>query len=319
MPEILIGLLRAFWATQAGQFTFGAAASYSVWAGTASSGGTQGGILDTIWHAIAQAPANILSAFPGLFPNAHKAVRSTVSHWALAQEKAQAAWYTHLNLLVRETYSSNLATASTAADAIERIVAREKADTHYKDGSTVKARATTALNTATKAVARERALSATFTSTHRAQVVLNHRYTHAIDVTIPAEIGGIRTRNKTRDGEIADLKGAVKGLEDGAIDTFKWISTHRTTAAMGVFAGAVAWALSHLGYGFLRCRSWRQLGKRATCGTASSLLGLLDDGLGTFLGALFAYEAVTNLRTLVELGQAVEKGVATGIHDLLEL
>ncbi len=287
MPEVLIGLLRAFWATQAGQFTFGAAASYSVWAGTASSQGTQGGILDTIWSNIKDAARTVVAIQSGTFFSAHKAVRSTVSHWALAQEKAQAAWYTHLNLLVRETYSSNLATANAAADAIERlrfhVIPREISAATLPIAKTARQ----AQADAKTALAREHALSESFTTSHRAQVKLNVHYTHAIDVTLPRRIGQINTREDALSRDQAKLKERTTSLENGAIKTFEWIASHPLSAATSVFAGAVAIALQRIGWGVLRCRSWQKLGRSLTCGMGawlSDLLGLI----ATFALATFA-------------------------------
>lgn len=308
MPEVLVGLLRSFWPWVSGLFMFGAAGSYSVWGGTQSANGTPGGILDTVWSAIKGVITSPASVFGTLTGTAHKAARSAVSHWALANEKAQAAWFTHMNLLARETYSSNVATANAAADAIERlrfhVIPREISAATLPIAKTARS----AQTSATKALAREHALSETFTTTHRAQVVLNHRYTHAIDVAIPQQLGRIETKQRTQTGDIAKVKDAVRGLEDGAIDTFKWISAHRTTAAMGVFAGAVAWALERLGYGFLRCNSWRNLGKRITCNDANILADLLIGATALAVGM--------DLVTLARAEQGIVKDAATVVTDL---
>jgi hypothetical protein len=246
-------------------------------------------------------------------------VRGWVSHWALAHVKAVARWFVGLNLLAQRVAREQSGLATDTADALQKMRHRVIPHAVQVGVAPVRTQAVTAGRHATTALARERALHSTVTAEHRAQVKLNVHYTHAIDVALPRYKAGVRTRVGTLEREYDGLKQRTKALEDGAIDTFKWLSAHRTTAAMGVFTGAVAWALSRLGYGFLRCNSWRNLGKRATCGTASTLLRLLDDGLGAFAGALFTYEAVTNLRTLVEIGQTVERDVAAGLHDLLEL
>lgn len=307
MPEVLVGLLRSFWPWVSGLFMFGAAGSYSVWGGTQSANGTPGGILDTVWSAIkgvALAPSHVFGSLTG---TAHKAARSAVSHWALANEKAQAAWFTHMNVLAKETYSSNVATANAAADAIERlrfhVIPREITARTLPISKT----ATSAQTAANKALAREHALSTTFTQTHRAQVVLNRHYTAAIDSTLPWALPRTRTRVGTLERDYTGLKERTKALEDGAIDTFKWISAHRTSAAMGVFAGAVAWALTHLGYGFLRCSSWRNLGRQMKCSDANVLRDLL-------IGAT-AIALSTNLVELAKLEQTVMGDLSTVVTD----
>jgi hypothetical protein len=307
MPEVLVGLLRAFWPYMSGLFLFGAAGSYSVWGGTQSAQGTPGGILDTVWSvvkSIATAPANVLGAFTG---SAHKAARSAVSHWALNSEKGTAAWFTHLNVLARETFHSNLATANAAAAAIATLSGRVTANARYKDGTTVKARATTALHAANTAIAREHALSSTFTRTHRAQVKLNVHYTAAIDSALPWALPRTRTRVGTLEREYDGLKQRTKALEDGAVETFKWLSAHRTTAAFGIFTGAVAWALSRLGYGFLRCRSWQNLGRQMKCSDANVLRDLL-------IGAT-AIALSTDLIELAKAEQAVVDELSTVVRD----
>ncbi len=287
MPEVLVGLLRSFWPWVSGLFMFGAAGSYSVWGGTQSANGTPGGILDTVWSAIKGVITAPASVFGSLTGTAHKAARSAVSHWALANEKAQAAWFTHMNVLAKETYSSNVATATAAADALERlrfhVIPREISTATLPISKT----ATSAHTAATKALSRERALSETFTTTHRAQVVLNHHYTHAIDVAIPKQLGRIQTKESALDKDLAKLRERTTSLENGAIRTFEWIRTHPLSAATGVFAGAVAIALQRIGWGVLRCRSWQKLGRSLTCGMGSWLSSLLE-AIATFALATFA-------------------------------
>ena len=307
MPEVLVGLLRSFWPYVSGLFMFGAAGSYSVWGGTQSANGTPGGLLDTVWSVIKPIVTAPASVFGSLTGTAHKAARSAVSHWALANEKATAAWFTHLNLLVRETYSSNVQTANAAADAISRLRTNVLPREVAKAVAPTTALAKRAAANAQTALAREHALSTTFTNTHRAQVRLNVHYTQAIDSALPWALPRTRTRVGTLEREYDGLKKRTKALEDGAIDTFKWISTHRASAAMGVFAGAVAWALSHLGYGFLRCRSWQNLGRQMKCSDANVLRDLL-------IGAT-AIALSTNLVELAKLEQTVMGDLSTVVRD----
>lgn len=311
MPEVLVQLLARFWRFIPGLTGLGMAGSYSQWAGQQSSQGTPGGIIDTIFHSILNAPAAILKAFGANISQAHKATRSAISHWALAADTETARWFDHLNLLARETYAAQLSNVKVAADAIRRLQIRERTDTHYANGVHVKTRANTALKTASTAITRGAALSSAFTRTRRAQVKVNERLTRATTVTIPGELGRIRAKDKTQDGAIAGLRDAVRGLEDGAIDTFKWLSTHRTTAAMGVFAGAVAWALERLGWGVLRCRSWQNLGRSLKCSDANVLRDLLT-----------AATLIVGAMSLVELAREEQKVIgsaATIVRDLWEI
>lgn len=101
-------------------------------------------------------------------------------------------------------------------------------------------------------------------------------FSTAIDVTIPKEFKGIRSR--------------LRSLEDGAIGTFKWIRTHPASVATGVFASAVAIALGRLGAGWVRCSNWNKLG-RAGCRLP---FGLLED----LLAITFAFALVDNVDVL---------------------
>lgn len=306
MPEILVGLLRAFWPYWSGIFMFGAAGSYSVWAGTSSAQGTPGGVLDTVWSVvkgIATAPAQVFGTLTG---TAHKAARSAVSHWALVNEKATAAWFAHLNLLVKETYSSNVATANEAANAIARLRTNVLPREVAKAVAPATAIAKRAAASAETALRREHALSTTFTRTHAAQVKLNVHYTHAIDSALPWALPRTRTRVGTLEREYDSLKQRTKALEDGAIDTFKWLSAHRASAAMAVFTGAVAWALSRLGYGFLRCRSWQRLGRSLKCSDANVLAELLAGATAVALSL--------NLVELARAEQGVMEELSAVVH-----
>lgn len=92
---------------------------------------------------------------------------------------------------------------------------------------------------------------------------------HAIDTTIPHDIAAVRER--------------AQSLENGAINTFRWIRTHPASLATAAFAGAVAVALRRLGLGWLRCGNVKGVGK-ALCGLSRDLIeSLLADAIDAFL------------------------------------
>lgn len=89
---------------------------------------------------------------------------------------------------------------------------------------------------------------------------------HAIDVTIPRDVAGLRTRTKTIEGELSRLWKAIRKNEAALAST--------------AFVGAVALALSRLGLGGLRCSGLRNMLNKRGCGLwgdLESVLGLLAD------------------------------------------
>lgn len=213
--------------------------------------------------------------------------RGWVSHWALASVKPVARWFDGLTELQKRTYSqmSGLATdTANSLHAMRHVVIPHAAAVAAKPALTQAKHATT---TADKALVRTQTLSTTFTDTHRAQVKLNVRYSHAIDVTIPQRLGRIETKNRVEDAALEDLHRFKTAMENGALDTFKWLRAHPFAAATGVFSGAVAVALERMGWGVLRCRSWGNLGRKLTCGMGSWLTGLLE-AVATFALATFS-------------------------------
>lgn len=278
--------------------------AFNAWFGSTSQSGNSGGLVGAL-NTILLAPIHVITG------TAQKIARTTVSHWALAHVKPVTRWFNALSFLAGWQFTETAAIAEDTAHALERLtgvtIPREvetKLKPVQKDVQTANLHAETA-------IAREHALSSTFTRTHAAQVRLNVHYTHAIDSALPQRLGRIETKNRTQDGAIDTLKDGVRGLEDGAIATFKWLSAHRTSAAMGVFAGAVAWALSHLGYGFLRCRSWQNLGRQMKCSDANVLRDLL-------IGAT----AVAASMSLIELAREEQKVVgalSTVVRDFWQV
>jgi hypothetical protein len=249
---------------------------------------------------------------------AKKASRSLVSHFAGAHLKMLTAFLHGMAHLWKQEFAAMRAEAqATAAVAgeLERAIPREA----HKAAAPAMARAKVANRHAEHALAQGRTTSRELHRFRaRTHAQLRHD-AHAIDVTIPNDIAGLRRRTRAVEDAQAKDRTAIGEIEHGAAETWDWIRTHPLSSVTGLFAGAIVVALSRLGYGFLRCRSWRNVGKRLNCGMGSSLLRLLDDGLPSLLGALLTYETVTHLDELVKLGQSVEHGVASGLQDLLNV
>jgi len=94
---------------------------------------------------------------------------------------------------------------------------------------------------------------------------------------------------------VASARAQAKTAEDAAIATYRYIVRHRRSVIAGVFTGAVAWALTRLGGGWIRCANWRRLG-RAVCRMPRSFI----DGLL----ALLALEiALHDLRRTTQLAE----------------
>ncbi len=223
--------------------------------------------------------AGIGAALDWVFKNA----RGIVSHWALAAVKPVARWFHGLADLVERTYAQIDGNATDTAEALQKM--RHSVIPHAAAVAALPAihQAKVATTKAETALARERSLSETFTSTHRAQVKLNVHYTHAIDVTLPKQLGRINTQDELLSRDRARLKERTTSLENGAIKTWEWMRTHVNSLATEAFAGAVAIALTSLGFGFLRCRSWKGVGSRLTCGMGSLLLDLLNGVIDVLL------------------------------------
>jgi len=240
-----------------------------------------------------------------------QATRSAVSRWALAQLKPVTAWFVALTALLLNIFRTRAEVTEQTAGAFERL----RHTTIPREAGKAAAPAKAAAKTATRA-AHKAQVKATSTSTslHNYRVRTAPRIahaTHAVDVTIPQQLGRIRTREGVITKDLGALKDRTKALEDGALDTWRWIRSHPLAGVTGVFAGAVAVALSRLGFGFLRCRSWQRVGRSLTCSQA--------DNLGALLGLAGTVAVVSEFRELVKIGQQVEHGVAVGIKDLAGL
>lgn len=304
MPVVLTFFLTPWGQFIAAVVLLALARTVSAWAGSAS-GTNAGGFVGAIQYIFSKSIGSLV------LTKTHKLVSSTVSHWALAHVKLVARWFLHANLLVHNTYQAHGAFAETTAHAFERlrttVIPREIKSLTGPIGKV----AHTAARHADTALARERALSSSVSTAHRAQVRLNVHYTHAIDVAIPGQLGRIRTREGTLTRDQAALRERVGSLEDGAVDTWKWIRSHPLAGVTGLFAGAVAVALSRLGWGVLRCRSWQKLGRSLKCSDANVLGDLLA-----------AATLVVGAMSLVELAREEQKVIgeaATLVRGFWEL
>lgn len=191
-----------------------------------------------------------------------RAVRGPVSRWALVQLAPVARWFVALNTVV-VAHSAAVADAEEAiADGFERlrhvVVPREAG----KAAAPGKAQARAAKRTADHAKARADHASVA-TSRLGAQVRPQLRaHAHAIDVTLPGEIGRVRDR----------VKGVERELEHPHSSLLKrWAGLLWAAGIAGLFVKALARR-----FPWLFCRKVQTVGKRL-CGLDDSLLqGLLD-------------------------------------------
>ncbi len=313
MPLILI----PFGVLAAGLFLLAYTHTASAHQGSTTKPASSGGILGAlglVLPVLAPLERGVKRAVDWAINN----VRGWISHWALAHVKAVARWFVGLNLLLQRAAKEQSGLATDTADALQKM--RQQVIPHAAQVAALPAirQAKVATTKAETALSRERALSESFSTSHRAQVKLNVHYTHAIDVTLPRTIGGIRTREEALSRDQAKLKERTTSLENGAIRTFEWIRTHPLSAVTGVFAGAVAIALQRLGWGVLRCRSWQSLGRRLTCGMGSLLLDLLNGVIDVLLIADLCQ--ITRLMIDAAESSVVQDalgGLIGGIDDLL--
>lgn len=247
----------------------------------------------------------------------HKLVRTTVSHFAAAHLVPLVRWFASLNALIVGSSATIADTAEETATALERMRHHVVPTAAGKAVAPVKTQAKAASRTARQAKA---AASSTSSSLHRYRVATAPRIahaTHAIDVTIPGELGRIKTREDTLSRDAAKLRARTKALENGALRTFEWIRAHPLAGTTSVFAGAVAVALGRLGYGFLRCRNWQSLGRRLTCGMGAFLLDLLNGLIDVLLIADLCQ--ITTLMAEVAESGPVQDALASFVEGIDEL
>lgn len=112
---------------------------------------------------------------------------------------------------------------------------------------------------------------------------------HSTAVAIPGRL--------SREWDIPRLRDQVKGLEDGAVDTWKWIRSHPRSLASGAFAGAVAWALGRVGASWIRCNPFNQNAK-ALCRSNPGWWEDLLAGSIALVGTLSIVEFVKDLQAV---------------------
>ncbi len=108
---------------------------------------------------------------------------------------------------------------------------------------------------------------------------------HAIDVTIPKDIAGLKARATKLENEYSKL--------------YEWMRTHPWTLVTDAFVGAVAIALSRLGLDWIKCNNARGLFNRRGCNVWSDIETLL-------IGAA-ALELPYTLELLAVVGREVIK------------
>src|SRR5690348_10117194 len=240
---------------------------------------------------------------------ASQATRALTSRFAGTQLALIAAWFSAFATLRRFVFQSAGEYAHAAGHAIEAVW---DAIPHEIERALAPVRriARHADHAAARALARA---EATIHALDHFKARVNARLRaieHTVTVTLPHEIGRIRTRERELEHVYDDLRGRTKALERGAIKTFEWLRAHERSAAMAAFSGAVALALSRLGYGFLRCSSWRSLGRSLKCSDANILRDLLALATG-----ILASEV--SLTEFVQAMQAIEQEAVDELHTFI--
>ena len=217
----------------------------------------------------------------------HRIVRTTISHFAASHLLPIAAWFGGLNTLALGLLRLAEDATSTARYAVERLTGHTIPQAAKKAVQPALTQAKAAHSTATKANAQASSTSQALTTyrTHTNARLNAHGATlHKVTtVALP----GINTELDRLSTDAKKLRERTQSLENGAVKTFEWIRSHPLAGVTGVFAGAVAIALTRLGFGFLRCRAWQNAAKKITCGMGN-WLGALLDLVATFALSLLA-------------------------------
>ena len=293
MPELLAPFLIPFFVVCGAVILIGLSHSH-----TSQHGSTGvGSIMDIV------SPFSIAVRLYGL---AAKASRYVISRFAASQLHMFAHWLKAAGTLFIHTYTYQADQAEAARDALQTLFTQgdktARREAHKAN--------TAASHAATQAHRAQAAANADAQSLKRYKAVTNPRLahlTHATDVAIPHDIAQLRERNKALEKGQTTTNDAVRSLEDGAIDTFKWIRAHPLTATTGVFAGAVSIALARLGLGALRCNNFKNLLRNYGCGLGTLLGRLLP--LAILLGTAFDFPEFVHAAEVVAegIGEAVGK------------
>lgn len=113
--------------------------------------------------------------------------------------------------------------------------------------------------------------------------------------------------------EIASARELAKDAADAAIHSAKWLKAHEKSLAATTFAGAVAWALGHLGLGWLRCRSNPFTRNKDAC----NWLGWLGNILGIFATLALAAFSVLKPQDLAEAAVAAVDTIEPLLAEIL--
>jgi hypothetical protein len=210
----------------------------------------------------------------GLLGQLAKLSRAVLSRVAGSQLKHVTAFFGSLGFLIGYTYKTNAATAEASAKAAQALDHRQKAAA--KRLARQETRDVAKLHGQVRAANAHAARVGHELDRYKAHTTPQIKHaTHAVDVTLPHRIAGVRQREEALSRDQAKLRERTGLLERGAERTFDWIRSHPLSAVTGVFAGAVAVALARLGFGFMRCRSWQRLGRSLTCNDANIIADLL--------------------------------------------
>jgi len=248
-----------------------------------------------------------------LFGQITKASRAIVSHFAAAQLNVLAKWFIGLGTLASGWFGISALFSEEIVGAVERVMHRGDPKARAK-ATTANTRAIHAGKSAAHANTHARSVGHALNAYKaRSEPRIRHA-THAVDVTLPRDIGRVRTREDALSRDLGKLRERTKALEDGAESTFEWIRTHPLSAVTGVFTGAVAIALARLGYGFLRCRNWQQLGKRLTCGMGAWILKSLE----LLAGFALTYLAVLKPEVLAQEAVDAVDGIEFVLTRILD-
>jgi hypothetical protein len=229
---LLLPLAVPFFALIAALVLAGLSKSAAAQHGSSNSG--------TFWDTITgRTYLRQLSGFAASF------ARWIVSRFAASQLRLLTRWFMAMGTLTGGWFSAEAVFAEAVAGALERI--------EHRGDPKARAKAAKAAGAAAAAAAlghkagRHANQVGNQLNTYKGHTntTLRH-HTHAIDVTIPRNIAGVRTREEGLSRDLGKLKHRTKALEDGALDTFKWIRAHPLSAATGVFTAAVSMALTRL-------------------------------------------------------------------------
>lgn len=151
----------------------------------------------------------------------------------------------------------------------------------------------------TSLVGRDRVQFATAKEAKQIAAKIRAREGHTAKVAAHAQARSVALPGEiAHDWNIPGLRDRVKELEDGAVETWKWIRTHGRTVAAGAFVGTVAWALSRLGASWIRCRNWKRIGRQVCATDPSTIESLLADML-VVAGSLSLVEFARELQPIV--------------------